>query len=78
MFRAVEGAVALRKHFDLGVNFIDSLVNRHRIELYILDHGGGVAAVFKQIHWTEAGVVDRACDVLQESKLVSSSYAVIR
>ncbi|HXN22411.1 MAG TPA: SCO family protein [Candidatus Dormibacteraeota bacterium] len=31
MLRATEGFAALRNHFHLGVNFLESLVNRHRI-----------------------------------------------
>jgi len=40
MLRAIKGNDALREYFELGVNFIESLVNRHRIELYILDAAG--------------------------------------
>src|SRR5215468_1886600 len=46
MLRAVDGINALRVHFELGVNFIASLVNRHRIEVYLLDAAGGIAASF--------------------------------
>ena len=33
MLRATDGIDTLRRHFKLGVNFIESLVNRHRIEV---------------------------------------------
>ena len=66
MLRAVEDNDALREHFELGVNFIESLVNRHRIELYILDAQGRIAVSFERIHWDEEDVVARAAEVLEE------------
>jgi protein SCO1/2 len=67
MLRAVDGVKALRTHFKLGVNFIESLVNRHRIEAYILDAEGRIAASFERIHWDEQQVVDHAIRVLKET-----------
>ena len=66
MLRATDGVNALRSHFRLGVNFIESLVNRHRIEAYVLDAEGRIAASFERIHWDEQQVVDRTIEVLQE------------
>lgn len=66
MLRAIDGLGALRKHFQLGVNFIESLVNRHRIEAYVLDREGRIAALFERLHWEEREVVDRAIEVLNE------------
>lgn len=66
MLRATDGVNALRHHFKLGVNFIESLVNRHRIEAYILDAEGRITASFERIHWDEEQVVDRAIEVLEE------------
>lgn len=66
MLRALDGIEAIRKHFKLGVNFIESLVNRHRIELYVLDDSGRVAASFERLHWDEHEVVQRAIEVLGE------------
>lgn len=66
MLRATDGINALRSHFKLGVNFIESLVNRHRIEAYILDGEGRIAASFERIHWDEQEVVDRAVELLNE------------
>jgi protein SCO1/2 len=66
MLRTVDGLDALRAHFKLGVNFIESLVNRHRIEAYVLDAGARIAASFERIHWDEQRVVDRAIEVLNE------------
>lgn len=66
MLRATDGFDALRTHLELGVNFIESLVNRHRIEVYVLDAEGRVAASFGRIHWDEEKVVGRAVEVLGE------------
>ena len=66
MLRATDGFGALRAHFKLGVNFIESLVNRHRIEAYVLDAEGRVAASFERLHWDERQVVERAAEVLEE------------
>lgn len=66
MLRAIDGLDSLRRHFKLGVNFIESLVNRHRLEVYILDSEGRIAASFERIHWDEQQVVMRAINVLSE------------
>ena len=66
MLRATNGIDSLRHYFKLGVNFIESLVNRHRIEAYILDSKGRIAASFERLHWDEQEVVDRAAEVLAE------------
>jgi protein SCO1 len=67
LFRATEDNDALQEHFGLGVGFVGSLVNRHRIELYILDAGGRVAVSFEQLRWDEQEVVARAAGMLERS-----------
>jgi protein SCO1/2 len=67
LLRTRNGLDALRKHFRLGVNFIESLVNRHRVEIYILDAKGRVAGYFGRIQWNEKDVVTRAVEVLKEN-----------
>jgi protein SCO1/2 len=67
MLRAADDNDTLRAHFELGVNFIESLVNRHRIEVYILDAQGRVAVSFERIHWDEQQVVTRAIEILNEN-----------
>lgn len=69
MLRATSGFDALRRHFQLGVNFIESLVNRHRIEVYLLDAEGRTAGSFERLHWDEERVVERAAEVLEEKAL---------
>jgi protein SCO1/2 len=67
MLRPVDGIEPLRAHFALGVNFIESLVNRHRVETYVLDAKGRIAASFARIRWDEQEVVARAIEVLNEA-----------
>jgi protein SCO1/2 len=75
MLRTTDGSESLRRHFKLGVNFIESLVNRHRLEVYILDREGRIAASFERIHWDEEEVVARAIEVLSEPPaLAGGSY----
>jgi protein SCO1/2 len=64
LLRATEGIEILRCYFQLQVNFIESLVNRHRIEIYVLDAMGRIAGSFARIHWNERDVVDRAVELL--------------
>ena len=75
MLRATDDNDTLRRHFELGVNFVESLVNRHRIEVYILDREGRTAASFERIHWNEQQVVARAVEVLKEDEHHSHSSA---
>ena len=68
MLRTIDGNDALQGHFGLGVNFVGSLVNRHRIELHILDAHARVAASFKRLRWDERQVVERAIEVLRTTR----------
>jgi protein SCO1 len=66
MLRVTEDNDILRRHFELGVNFVESLVNRHRIEVYILDAKGRIATSFERIHWDEEQVVARTIELFEE------------
>jgi protein SCO1/2 len=67
MLRAPSDHDALRRHFALGVNFVESLVNRHRIEVFVLDAEGRISVCIERIHWDEQDVVNRAVAVLKET-----------
>jgi protein SCO1/2 len=58
---------ALRRHFELGVNFFESLVVRHRIEVFILDKHGRIASSVTRLNWGEESVVAGAVALLNES-----------
>ncbi len=66
MLRATGGLAALCAHFRLGVNFIGSLVNRHKVEVYVLDAEGRIAASFERLQWDERMVLDQAVHLLEE------------
>jgi protein SCO1/2 len=71
LLRAPEDDGAIRRHFQLGVNFIGSIVNRHRVEAFLLDVHGRVAVSFERLLWDEADVVERTAELLAESELLS-------
>src|SRR5712671_1326274 len=75
MLRVTEDNDVLRRHFELGVNFIESLVNRHRIEVYILDAKGRIATSFERIHWDEEQVVARTVEMLEQEECGSGIQA---
>lgn len=50
-FRVRSGFDALSHFFAPGVNYGPSTVNRHRIELYLLDADGALAAAFTRLQW---------------------------
>lgn len=70
MLRTIEGDASLRSHFKPGVNFVESVVNRHRIEAYILDDRGAIAYCFERLQWDEAEVVERATELLESGPAV--------
>ena len=58
LLRTKRGMRALRDYFSLGVNYVHSVVNRHRVELYLLDANARVAAAFLRLEWDENEVID--------------------
>jgi cytochrome oxidase Cu insertion factor (SCO1/SenC/PrrC family) len=78
MLRAIDGMSAIRAHFKLGVNFVASLVNRHRIEVYLLDAAGGIAGSFQRVHWDEQKIVDRAVALLNEKRSARPTRRSVR
>jgi protein SCO1/2 len=65
--RAVVGAEQVKAYFQLGVNFISSLVNRHRIEAYVLDAQGRITMSFERLHWDEEQLLEQARSLLTVS-----------
>lgn len=49
--RAREGFTELQAYFGLGVSFGPATVNHHRIELFVLDADGRIAATFARLQW---------------------------
>lgn len=59
--RTKTGFDVLREYFELGVNFGPALVNRHRIELFVLDREGRIAVAFTRLQWDVEDVLRHAC-----------------
>lgn len=55
--RAPDALDELRARFDLGVNYIGPIVNRHRIELYVLDPRANVVATFSRMQLDVSAIV---------------------
>jgi protein SCO1/2 len=68
MLRARQDFESLLSHFELGVGFVGPLVNRHQIELYLVDHEGRIAAKFSRLQWDEADVANRVSEMIEENR----------
>lgn len=51
LLRTTQGRQALQDYFELGVNFTGTLVNRHRIEVYLLDSDGRMRVTYQRLGW---------------------------
>ena len=60
LLRCIRGMDTVRKYFRSGSNFIGTLINRHRIEAFVLDSTGKVFATFQRTRWKEAELIDAA------------------
>jgi protein SCO1/2 len=59
--RTTTGFGVLQEYFELGVGFGPTLVNRHRIELFLLDREGRIAVAFTRLQWDVEDVLRHAC-----------------
>ncbi|MFN0091512.1 MAG: SCO family protein [Acidimicrobiales bacterium] len=60
MLRTTDDFSVVKTHFELGVNYGPSLVNRHRLEAYVLGPDGTIAASVTRLRWSERDLIDRA------------------
>lgn len=60
IMRARSGYKELADYFDLGASFAGSIVNRHRIELFILDGRGRIVYTFTRLQWDVDEVLNLA------------------
>ena len=60
LFRTTGTLAPVEDYFQLGVNFGETLVNRHRIELFLLDQQARVAAAFTRLQWDIEQVLAQA------------------
>ncbi len=73
--RSTEGLSALQDYFQLGVNYGPAVVNRHRIELYVLDGKGRVGSSFTRLQWDLDEVLDTARSLLDGRPRVGAPRA---
>ncbi len=66
IFRTRTGFHELQEYFQLGVNFTGSTVNRHRIELFVLDSQGEIAVTFARLQWDIQEVLEQAKALLRK------------
>ncbi len=66
MLRAMQGREALRDYFALGVNFAGSVVNRHRIEVFMLDASGRIRATYQRLGWDPVELAEEVQRIASE------------
>jgi hypothetical protein len=67
-FRTRGGFAALRNYFQLRVNYGQAQVNRHSIELFILDPHGRVSVAYARVQWDVEDVLRRAVGLLHPGR----------
>jgi len=74
LLRTRTGFKELQDYFDLGVNFNSSIVNRHRIELFILDAQGRIVATFARLQWDIHDVLGQTKALLRSNGAVQKTH----
>jgi protein SCO1/2 len=64
LVRTYQGEGELKAFFDPGVNYGAHTVNRHRIDLFVLDRRGEIAVKFARAQWTVDRVLEEAVALL--------------
>jgi len=60
IFRVTKGSQIVQDYFQLGVNFVGTVVNRHQIEVYVLNAAGRIVTSRTRLQWEPADLVDAA------------------
>jgi len=63
LFRTRGALAPVEDYFQLGVSFGGTLVNRHRIELFLLDQQGLVARAFTRLQWDVEEVLTQVANL---------------
>jgi protein SCO1/2 len=75
VLRVVEGQERVREAFGLGVSFAASVVNRHRIEAFVLDAAGQVAVIHRRLQWREDELLEDLQRLLSEAEKPAAAPA---
>jgi protein SCO1/2 len=70
MFRVPNQFNSVVSAFDLGVNFNESLVNQHRIELFLLDKDGAVKQSFPRLQTEIETIINALKEILRGEKSI--------
>ncbi len=78
-FRVNADFEQLRAYLDLGVNYIGPYVNKHTIELYVLNSKGEAVASFSRLQWENQEVINKVNSLLNSKKTTTaqSFYSIL-
>lgn len=68
MFRVPYEFNSVVRAFDLGVNFNESLVNQHRVELFLLDKEGAIKQSFLRLDTEIEIIINALKEILRDEK----------
>jgi protein SCO1/2 len=67
LFRTRGALAPVQDYFELGVSFGETLVNRHRIELFLLDQRGRLAGAFTRMQWDVEEVLAQVASIAKST-----------
>lgn len=65
LLRTIEGWQVLRDHFELGVGYLQGVVNRHRIEVHVHDAEGRIVLSHERLHWDADDLLQTVLPLLE-------------
>jgi protein SCO1 len=65
LLRTTEGWQVLRDHFELGVGYLQGVVNRHRIEVHVHDAEGRIVLSHERLHWDADELLQNVLPLLE-------------
>lgn len=72
MFRAIPDISVLSDHFELGVNYTGEVVNRHIIELYLINGDGRIIKRFERSQMDNASIINQMKNIILHQELKGS------
>lgn len=67
LLRTMQGREILRDYFGSGVNFVGPIVNRHRIEVFVLDALGRIRVTYVRLSWNPNDLVNEIRSMPKEA-----------
>jgi protein SCO1/2 len=55
----------VQARFDLGVGFGTATVNRHSVELMVLDASGDTVREFRRVRWDESEILQAITEIVE-------------